>query len=339
MNDFDWLPSLNDYKNNDKNVEIVTTRQGDVSLPELVPKSKSKLNSISPFKSGGSSAISKSARKRALDFAHPVDSQIIKTLDNPAINSVFNKVVQASIDAGHGLTLASGIHVSRETYNDLYDIILECADSLDIPVPYVVISNAQSGINAYTAGTDQFAFIVIGGLMPFVMKPEELKFVIGHECGHLALGHVVYHTAGTILGSAGGLVPLVGKAIAKAVQYPMNAWSRRSEISADRAGLICCKDIEVAKRALFRLEAGFMNIDNIDIDAYVAESERVLENMDLGMIGEFTHSHPLIPKRIKALDNFARSEAYARAVGNAYSEDLLTDKELYDETERIIAIM
>lgn len=310
-----------------------------IAPKENNPASGNESHAISPIKGGNDYAISNPARQKALNFAHPVDTEIIRKLDNPAINGVFNKVVQASIDASYGLALASGIHLSPDTYPELYRVVKECADTLGIPVPYVIVSDTVKGINACTAGTNQFAFIAISSLLPLVMKEKELKFVIGHECGHLALGHVVYHTAVSMMGVAGSLLPLVGPIIAKTMSFPLNAWSRRSEISADRAGLICCGDVEVAKRALFKLVAGILNTDGVDIDNYVRESEQMLDGATFGKLPEYLMQHPIIPKRIKALDLFVHSERYAQITNTYTGEKLLSDKELEQEIEKIISVM
>ena len=307
--------------------------------PEVTPV-------ISPLVSGtyAAAAISEKARKNALEFAHPVDSKIIKALDDPTTNAIIGKVVQASIDAGQGLVLASGVHVTKYNFPDIYAILESCANRLGIPVPYMVLSDEVHGINAYTAGTDQFAYIVLGAFVPVIMNANEMKFIIGHECGHLALGHVLYHTAGNLLGTTVGIfgstIPIVGPLMNQAISLPLKAWSRRSEISADRAGLLCCGDIEVAKKALFRLTVGMLNIDNnVDIDKYVAESEKILSGSSLGVIGEYTLAHPIIPKRIKALQYFANSDCYRRCGGSVPISYPLDDKQLYDRTEEILAVV
>lgn len=326
------LPSLSDYRK-----QLERRKNGSLASAEIASEQTEQQLSISPFSNSKPAKISGSSRENALRFAHPVDQTIISVLDNPVVNTAFHKVVQAGIDAKYGLALARGIHISPNTYGDLYDIVVDCANKLGIPIPYVIISDTVQGINACTAGTDQFAFIAISSFLPIVMNREELAFVIGHECGHLALGHVVYHTALNVIGSAGGLLPLVGAVVEKTI---LNAWNRRSEISADRAGLICCGDIQVAKRCLFKLEAGLLKTDGVDIDGYVREAEQVLDNTSLGRFSEITSSHPIIPKRIKALDYFSKSQLYDSITGKgaAWGGRLLTDSELISKTEQIIEI-
>lgn len=331
------ISSLDDYVKKTRS-ESERTVSEEITPLSAYTKNKGDSIALSPLSHGNAAHISNATRHGALMFAHPVDQSIIKILDNPAINSVVNKVVQTSIDANYGLALATGIHVTPSTYNYLYEIVVECADSLNMPVPYVIVSDSVKGINACTAGTDQFAFIAVSSLLSAIMSREQLKFVIGHEMGHLALGHVVYHTAMNLMGIAGSMLPLVGPVIDKTLSLPLNAWSRRSEISADRAGLICCRDVQAAKTALFRLEAGFMDISNIDVDAYVKESEKILESSTLGKLAEIAHQHPIIPKRIKALDDFARSELYSRCLDIPSTPGAMSDASLAQEVEKILAI-
>lgn len=294
---------------------------------------------LSPFASGKDAMISAQTRKETLNYAHPVDSSIVKKLDNPSVNAILSKIVQTSIDMNYGVTLATGIHITPSTVPDMYRIVEECANELKIAIPYVVISNSMRGLNACTCGTNQFAFIMISSLLPMVMSREEICFVIGHEFGHLAMGHALYHTAGQLVGTAGSFIPVIGKAISGAITYPLNAWSRRSEITADRSGLICCKDLEIAKKALFRLEVGLYSANGVNIDQYVDESEAMLSNSHLGKLSEYSHSHPLIPKRIRALEMFANSEVYADAIGEPRKPGMISREMLNTGTERIIKVM
>lgn len=280
-------------------------------------------------------------KQDALNFAHPVDAGIIKVLDNKVVNELFEKYVDASVDLSMGLALSSSVKVSETTNPEIYNVIIGCSEKLNIPIPYTVISSSVKGINAQTAGTDEFSFIAVSSLLTALFNEDEQRFVLGHECGHIALGHVVYHTAISTIGTLGSLVPIVGSVLASTIQFPLNAWNRRSEISADRAGLICCGDLRIAKRALLRLEAGFMSIDNIDIDEYLDNSMRFRKNNSLGKFTELFNEHPIIPKRIEALELFANSKKYYRCSGQPIPNDkhLIDDDELDRKTEAIIKII
>lgn len=283
-----------------------------------------------------------------LGFAHGVDALIIKALDNPAVNKVFKTFVQVSIDATFGLNLAQGIPISRATSPELYSTLRHCSETLGIPIPYTIISSAVSGVNAMTAGTDDFAFIAISGLVPVLFSNDEQRFIIGHECGHLALGHVVYHSAVSMLGNAAQVVPVIGPAIANTIVFPLNAWSRRSELSADRAGLICCGDLDAAVQTLIKLELALASITvggnspviKIDPSEYVDAANNMLNKNIIGKYGELLHSHPLLPRRIEALELFSRSEMYFRFAKKDPPAGirLISDKELERSTENLVKV-
>lgn len=288
-------------------------------------------------------------RTGAYGFAHNVDALIIKTLDNPAINTLFERFVQVSIDATFGLNLAQGIPISRDTMPELYAALRHCSETLGIPLPYTIVSSSLNGVNAMTSGTDEFAFIAVSSLIPVLFDVDEQRFIIGHECGHLALGHVVYHTAVSTLGNAAQIIPIVGPAIANMITFPLNAWSRRSELSADRAGLICCGDLDTALQMLVKLELGLAALNfarstpavTINAADYVKAARNVLKKNMLGKYGELLHSHPLLPKRVEALELFSQSEMYYRFAEKERPEGirLLSDDELHRRTEQIVKVI
>ena len=68
--------------------------------------------------------------------------------------------------------------------------------------------------------------------------------MIGHELGHAMSGHAVYKTLLLRLLSMSGLlsaIPMGGLSIRMIIAALME-WSRKSELSADRAGLLATQD-------------------------------------------------------------------------------------------------
>ncbi len=276
--------------------------------------------------------------KARRDYAHPIDSGIVKLLDNKIVNSIFKQGVDMVSDTTYGPIVASGVLVSKENYPEIDAIVNECISELGIKRPYVVISSGVSGINAMTFGSDEEPYIAISPLMAKTMSREQLKFVIGHECGHIAMGHVVYHTVVNVASVFASAVPIIAPIVNTVGTAPLMAWSRRSEISADRAGLLCCGDVETAKRTLLQITMPFMDADEINVDKYVKDSADYLKKGVLRKANELNHNHPIIPKRIHALDEFAKSEKYCRLTGKAIFTGAIADKELERITEEIIRV-
>lgn len=276
----------------------------------------------------------------AREYAHPMDSMIINFLDNPAINAVFKEIVNASASVSWGSVLASGVPVNENTYPHINRLVKECCQTLRIKQPYVVVSSSAPGLlNAMTMGSDEEPYIVLSPLLVKTMNENRLKYIIGHECGHIAMGHVTYHTVLNIAKNFAAEVPLIGPILQKYGTLPMQAWSRRSEISADRAGLLCCGNAEDAKRALLQLEMPFMDVELFDINEYISNSNKFLGNGVLRKIGEYEHSHPLIPKRIEAIDLFSNSKKYHRLTGTLDFVGGVSDEMLNSRTEEIIKVI
>lgn len=276
-----------------------------------------------------------------LEFAHPVDGAVIKVLETGAIKKVFNEAVQFLVSAQQGLLLSSGIAVNHSNFPELYDVLSDCCNTLAIPIPYTVVTNEFPDINAMATGTDNFSFIAISNYIPKLLTIEEQKFIIAHECGHIALGHVVYHTATSMIANFSKLIPIIGPITANTISFPLNAWSRCSEITADRAGLICCGDLETAQRALLKIIGGFTEIENIDIKKYIEQSHATLEVQGIGKYQELFRQHPLIYKRLKALEIFSQSEMYYRITGkeNVHGVKLLSNELLNKSINKLIKII
>lgn len=82
--------------------------------------------------------------------------------------------------------------------------------------------------------------IVVSSGMVALLDEEEMRFVLGHEMGHVGSGHAVYQTLLQRLIRLNGVLtamPLGGLGV-RAILRGLLEWSRKSELSADRAGLL-----------------------------------------------------------------------------------------------------
>ena len=196
-------------------------------------------------------------------------------------------------------------------------------------------------LKAMTIGSDKEALVELGSLLASRMSEGELHFVIGHELGHIAMGHVVYHSVLNAVHTMTDLLPLVGNAIYQMINYPLQGWFRRSELTADRAGLLCCRDLETAQRALLQVSAGFLDAGAVKIDDYIRDSREQVGRSALSRLGELKWNHPITTRRLEALGLFASSEKYYRlaCLPVPEGEALLSDEELERQTERIVQVI
>jgi Zn-dependent protease with chaperone function len=245
-------------------------------------------------------------------YAHPADQKLLTALNHLHVNKLLDQTVEWLVSVQFGHELSSNPLGSSRSFEKLSPIIADCARKLNIPIPMVVISQEQGLITAFTAGADDFVFIAIAPTMLQLFTPEEMSFVIGHECGHIASGHMTYHTLGSLV--ANGLGSFLGP-LSTLPTLPLQAWIRRGEVTADRAGLLCCGDLDVACRALKRLVVGFGNPDDIDTEDFIRQSQEMTRQHTSATLLEYLQTHPMIPRRLHMLKLFAQSELYYELSG------------------------
>jgi Zn-dependent protease with chaperone function len=90
--------------------------------------------------------------------------------------------------------------------------------------------------------------------------------------------------------------------------------ARRAEITCDRAGLLCCRDLNVSTRSFAKLALGSQKLyEQLDIEEFVKQFEESQDGP--GRYKEITSSHPWLPKRILAIRAFADSAIYRKHLG------------------------
>lgn len=219
-------------------------------------------------------------------------------------------VVRTNYALLKGQLLGHAVKVGPAQFPSIYRIAERCAGKLGVAVPQVYVANSPV-MNAYTYGTDDDSFIVVHAKLIDDFTDEELKFVIGHEMGHVQNKHVVYGTALRLLKAN---LTMFLRILTPPLEGALLAWSRRAEITCDRAGLLCCRDLDAATRAFMKMACGSTKLyHELDADEYLLQLEA--GQRGVGRYQELLASHPYLPKRIQALRLFAESELYRRASG------------------------
>ena len=117
---------------------------------------------------------------------------------------------------------ATAVQMSPTQFPEGYRMVVEAAQQFGlrrVPDAYVTMGNGQ--INAFAAGHGYRRFVVVHSDMFEIggraRDPEALRFVIGHEVGHLAAGHI--SMLRLLFVTLGLNVPLLGKALVRAQEY------------------------------------------------------------------------------------------------------------------------
>ena len=206
--------------------------------------------------------------------------------------------------------LGHAVRVSDRQFPRIYGITKRASDTLGIAMPQVFVVNSPV-FNAGTLGTNEESFIVVHSALVDAYTDDELRFVLGHECGHIHNCHVVYLTTLHYLKMiAAAFLPW----IVYPAMIPLNELSRRAEITCDRAGMLCSKNEQVSARALTKLVLGSKKLyDEFNLDAFLEQYEEGKDS--IGRYMEALATHPYLPKRVLAMRVFAQSDLYKNAAG------------------------
>jgi tellurite resistance protein len=115
------------------------------------------------------------------------------------------------------------------------------------------------------------------------------------------------------------------------------AWSRFAEVSADRTGLLCARDLDVATKTLFKLASGLRHASGIRVDVDELLSQAAdMESEDSGDPraegrADWFATHPFSPLRLKSVQLFAASELFTQGGTRRAT--------LESETQQLMSIM
>ncbi|MCW2781682.1 MAG: peptidase Ste24p [Marmoricola sp.] len=219
--------------------------------------------------------------------------------------------------------LGSAIRVDERQFPVLDRLRAEACTTLDAPeIPEMYVS-ANPIPNAVTIGMNK-PFIVLNSALVDLLDEDELHFVIGHELGHAISGHAVYQTLLQRLISLSGVfnsIPLGGLGV-RAIMAALMEWSRKAELSADRAGLLAVQDPQVAFRAHMKLASGG-HLKDLDTTSFFAQGQEYEDSGDLRdsvlkLLLIEAKSHPFAVVRASELRRWVDGGTYTAVLGGEY---------------------
>jgi Zn-dependent protease with chaperone function len=221
------------------------------------------------------------------------------------------------------LFLGSAIRVDERQFPILQRALNDCANILDAEVVPELYVQADPTFNAMTIGLDRPVIVINSGLVD-LLDEEELRFLLAHELGHALSGHAVYRTILLRLLSMSGVfgaVPLGGLGL-RMIVAGLFEWQRKSELSADRAGLLATQDPAVAYRSLMKLASGgsLEQLDQTSFFEQGAEYEAAVDLRDsvLKLLLIERRSHPMTVSRASELRRWVDSGAYTTVLAGEY---------------------
>ena len=177
--------------------------------------------------------------------------------------------------------VGSAIRVDERQFSQIHRALADAATSLDVrelPQVYVVSDPRRQ---AMALGVDTPFIVITSGLVD-LLDDDELRFVVGHELGHILSGHALYTTMLVqLLRLSNSLNWLSFGALGlRAILAALHEWARKAELSGDRAGLLACQDPAAALRVHMKL-AGGGRLADLDVTAFTQQGEEYLRSPDL----------------------------------------------------------
>ena len=179
-----------------------------------------------------------------------------------------------------GYMLSNVVEASPQQFPEIYSAFQKAQDNL-APIAVKLCIYQNPSLNAYTFGLDAPYTIVLTSGLVHKLNTDELQAVIGHEMGHILLGHV---------------------RLTNLMSYTVNLlffkWARSSEYSADAIALQSCGgDPKPLISALLKITSGLEPKD-IDLDKFLKQTQ---DSAPIDMLGEIVNTHPYTNKRIRRL--------------------------------------
>jgi hypothetical protein len=201
-----------------------------------------------------------------------------------------------------GSVYQNELRVSSEVTPGLAGRLKSVCYQLHLPADSVkAFIHASPDIKAecYSGGT-QNCILRFSSALIDLLDDDEFMFVVGHEIGHFLLGH--------------GLARIENSA--DSIEYLIQ--QRAQEISSDRVGLIGCRSLDVAIRAMMKTVSGLTDEHlRFDVNAFLRQLD---ETPHTG--GHHASTHPTFFVRCRALLWFSLNDAFNRGGEDFCCEEL-----------------
>ncbi|MEV6771614.1 M48 family metallopeptidase [Nocardia sp. NPDC051030] len=258
-------------------------------------------------------------------WEHPADRTALVTLRSlSGFDTILRTLSGLLAERQHRLLyLATAVRVDERQFKNLHHLREDAVRILDAPTtPEMFVLQAPE-VNSFTIGMERPFIVVTTGLLD-LLDPEELRFVVGHELGHALSGHAVYRTMLMHLMRLAaniGWMPVGGWAL-RAIVAALMEWSRKSELSGDRAGLLVGQDVEASVRVHMKL-AGGSRVEQMNHAAFLDQADAYdragdLRDGVLKLLNLELQTHPFSVLRAAELRRWIASGDYDRVLNGQY---------------------
>ena len=266
----------------------------------------------------------------AVSWEHPADRAALQALRAvPGVDDLIRKVL-SMLGGERGIRLlfqGNAVRVGPTQFPRLWQLHTEVTTTFDWPVSPELYVSQTPFFNAGAYGVDA-PFIVVHSAAIELLDDDELRVLLAHELGHVISGHALYHTIAAILAmmSLGALPVLAGLAVLP-IRLAFLEWSRKSELSADRAGLLGGQEILVSQRLDMKMAGGGRGegfAGQLDVEAFMRQAHEYAssaEGLDViyKLLSTLALTHPMHTVRAAELQRWMATGEYDRILRGEYT--------------------
>lgn len=241
-----------------------------------------------------------------IELERQLADQIYNALQGHVVEEVLRKTKINSNDAYWRSSMEGHcLKVQPELLPDFYNLCQKVKRKLNFEEPVDFYITGDSTVNAFSLAAEdegQPHIINVNSGLFDLMTQDELRFVVGHELGHLI-------NRDTALGRLIQFVFPPNSNVPVSLLYKIRLHEQLAELVADRYGYLAADNLNVCVTAFFKMASGLdLEKMNVSIDVLLADNNRRLDYF-LHDKGISRASHPVNPIRVQALNLFANADS------------------------------
>lgn len=211
--------------------------------------------------------------------------------------ALFFVIAMVYVTLARGRLIGGSVRIDQSQYPTVFAIVASCAAKLNLGMPLVFVREDPL-VPVVALGLGDPYSLVISSHWIDHFDDDELTFMIGRELAHIAAGHTRFSSLLSVNGTENVLVSLI-----------FGSWLRKTELTADRVGLLCCGSLDAAMRAI--VMATFHHFGRkVNHKLFALQSKDVQTDSVL-RLGEWLGSVPYATTRIDAMQTFMQTQTYA----------------------------
>ncbi len=216
---------------------------------------------------------------------------------------------------------ANAVRVGPNQFPRVWDLYCDVCTTLDAPERYPLFVSQNPVVNAGAYGMKE-PFIILNSGTLALLTDRQVSYILGHELGHVMSDHVLYRTMTELLIALARMgFPIVGLA-ARAILVALLEWSRKSELSADRAGLLAIQDPDEVMGSMLKMAGGGEDAET-SLPEFIRQAEDYRESGDMAdqvfkVLNLLGQTHPFWVLRLSELRGWIETGAYDRVVRGEY---------------------